>query len=164
MQRTREAAERAKLSHAARRKPLNETKNMITETPIPNGKEQAELCSSALLGEKLLHILAPLSAEERAHAYVQGNTWHWPDVLAAHKPEKWDEWTDKQKYESREGQTMWRTMEIVTSEFERSRQWWREQLKRTDEAHLEWWNRQHSPNEKAHPTAAKASVDGTENL
>lgn len=90
--------------------------------------------------QSLLSRLMALDSTQRAHAYVQANCWKWPDALAELSPEGWERMTQDEKHSHPQGKTLWRVLWAVTTEFERSRQWWREQLKANDEAHLSWWN------------------------
>lgn len=108
---------------------------------------QKPVASSELFGEKVLRKLTTLTHDERAHAYVQANSFKWPDALAELKPDQWDEMTDQQKRQSPEGKTMWNCVKMVTSEYDRSKAWWIEALGRTSKDHDEWWLLQFSPND-----------------
>lgn len=110
---------------------------------VPSG---AAVACGALLGEKALSILTKLSPDECAHAYVQMNCFEWPDALRDIKPPEWDGMTDRQRHAHPEMKQVWHALHMVTSEFQRSRQWWRERLARTDAQHLEWWTHTYSPN------------------
>lgn len=106
----------------------------------------ADGACSALFGKEALSILTKLSADECAHAYVQMNRFEWPDVLSEMKPPEWDAMSDKQRKAQPKTKQVWQALHMVTSEFQRSRQWWRERLARTDEQHLEWWLHTYSTN------------------
>jgi hypothetical protein len=91
------------------------------------------------LVEPALGILSNLSDDECAHAYVQMNCFQWPDALISLKPDGWDAMTKTQRYDSSEMQQVWHAIHLMTSAFNRSRQWWREKLIQTDDQHLKWW-------------------------
>lgn len=107
-----------------------------------------ELRSIDGFGNRALASLIALPSDQRAHAYVQANTYVWPDAVKDLKPDGWDKLDDREKFAHPDGKELWRVLNTVTSEFERSRQWWREELKRTDAEHLAWWSGHSSPNTK----------------
>jgi phytoene dehydrogenase-like protein len=86
--------------------------------------------------------LAAMDEESRGMAWVQANKFEWPDALADLKPPSWDGLTDRQKRDSKEGWALWTSLQCVTSDFQRSRAWWKHALRRTDEQHDKWWKEQ----------------------
>jgi len=114
---------------------------MIIQTII-NSFRNKKLENKKILetNRKIWFVLLKLSTDERAHAYVQKNCWEWPEVLIDFKPLNWDKLTIKQKYKHPLGSSVWRILNKVTTRYEQSRQWFREQkLLKSDEEHLKWW-------------------------
>ena len=119
---------------------------------LPQAVERPALRSGDLSSETVLARLMTLDSTQRAHAYVQANSWDWPDAIADLIPGNWALLDNREKYAHPAQRALMRVLDATTTEFERSRQWWRESLGRTDEAHLEWWHTHYSsPNEKVQP-------------
>lgn len=78
-----------------------------------------------------------MSEDDRAHCFVQMNSWEWPDALSAAKPDGWDNMGHAEK--QKEGKWLWNLLEKTVSDFAFSRQWHREKCENTDEKHFEWW-------------------------
>ena len=90
---------------------------------------------------KAFKLLEPLTSGQRAHCYVQLNKYDWPELLDELKPASWDSMDMRNRDGNYFFNVIWEVVIAVTSEFDRSRQWWREELKSTDQAHMEWWNK-----------------------
>lgn len=103
-----------------------------------------------------LLLMYGLTSEQRLEAYHQYNSWKWPDILAAYKPEGFDEkinYNPRNKNDStvktstKEYVNLGNALHITTSEWERS---WSHNKKSltpqdagsphmTPEQHCEWF-------------------------
>lgn len=88
-------------------------------------------------------ILMRLKRSDRAKAYVESNTWQWPKVLRDFEPAGFSEIRDFHlKYESSDFKALINLLYSVTTEYQRSRQWWKEQgikAKYPISNHMEWY-------------------------
>lgn len=108
---------------------------------IMTAEEKAENRRLAKFAGIVVERFSAIDSTQCAHAYVELNRWKWPGILADLKPEYWDTMPIGEKHPHPFMRILMNIIKAKTSEFERSRQWWRERLKRTDKEHLEWWNR-----------------------
>lgn len=83
-------------------------------------------------------ILKGLKRSERAHAYVQANSWTWPDVLIKFKPESFNQLSFDTMHKHVEFIKLYELLLSVTTEFQRSRQWWKERGIKS-QCHKEWF-------------------------
>lgn len=123
------------------------------ETARQEGATAVAVGSTDWLGERLRASLGRMTPEQRAKAYVNLNTYKWPESMADLKPGQWENLTCEQRYRSEESRELWKALHEMTSEYERSRAWWLDELDRTTEEHLEWWltQRRRSPNGGSEP-------------
>ncbi len=92
------------------------------------------------MDNRIRFLLAMLTAEERALAWVQLNRFQWPDAISEVKSKDWDNIsTGYDRFKTERGQSAWRILNEMTSDFDRSRAWWINALGRTPIEHIQWW-------------------------
>ena len=84
-------------------------------------------------------LLFSFSDAERCKAYTQPNTYHWPEIVSAHRPADWDTLSHKERHKHPEARALWGAIYDTTTPFGRSQAWWVEVLGRTEEQHMRWW-------------------------
>lgn len=96
------------------------------------------------MSESIYDRLSKLPAEGRAHVFVELNLCQWPKVLSDLKPAGWDGMSTDEKI--RVGKEAWILIHALTTEYERSRQWWRETIpQKTEAEHTAWWEKNFGP-------------------
>ena len=94
---------------------------------------------------RLFRILSDLRPEERAHAWVQATQFLWPDAITQFKPTDCDLLESARKYDDEDWKSLFRCLELLTSDYERSRQWNIEVADNNVRRHLESYIDTHFP-------------------
>ena len=92
--------------------------------------------------EKLLHALVSLHEKDRAHAYVEWNSYKWPEALSEFKPEGWDALNSNDRYNHPGQRLLAKLLDLTVSEFMQSNQWWEEKCGGT-KGHETWFIEHH---------------------
>lgn len=74
-----------------------------------------------------------------AVSYVEMNKWNWPQYFKEFKPKNFDSLNNTRKMANKDWKILWRGLVDFTTEFDRSQEWWQDQLIGDASKHREWW-------------------------
>lgn len=83
-----------------------------------------------------------MSSEQRCRVFIQMNLYRWPVEFFSFMPDEFDGLNNIDRHSHPDFRLLMDKITMATTHFDRSLQWWRDILKKTDEQHKEWWEAQ----------------------